>query len=43
MRLRRGVRWWALAALYIVAVLSVMPEIERAFSPFTFHIVRGPQ
>ncbi len=42
MRLRRRWWWWVLAALYIGAVLVLMPEIERALSPFEFHVPRGP-
>jgi hypothetical protein len=43
MRLRRRWYWWVLAAAYIAAVLTVMPEIERYFTPFPFHVLRGPQ
>lgn len=43
MKLRRRWFWWALAAVYVVVVLFAMPEIERFFSPFEFHVLRGPR
>lgn len=30
------------AALYVGGILTVMPEIQRFFSPFEFHVLRGP-
>lgn len=43
MKIRRRWYWWVLAAIYVAGVLTLMPEIERFYSPFTFHIIRGPQ
>lgn len=43
MKLRRRWWWWVLAAFYIGTVLTLMPEIERALSPFDFHVLRGPR
>jgi hypothetical protein len=43
MKIRREWWWWVIAAFYVGAVLSLMPEIERFFSPFVFHVLRGPR
>lgn len=43
MKLRRRLWWYVAAALYIGACLSVMPYIERFYSPFPIHVFGGPQ
>lgn len=43
MRFRRRWWWWLLAALYVGAVLTLMPEIEQLVSPFPIHVPRGFQ